>query len=57
MLAKLIGHVKRPVDIFNDLIDPGTSNSAEFGYEAGDVRIYNRALNPEEVRRLYNMGR
>ncbi|HXK31646.1 MAG TPA: LamG-like jellyroll fold domain-containing protein [Candidatus Paceibacterota bacterium] len=22
-----------------------------------DVRIYNRALSPEEVKRLYNMGR
>ena len=37
-------------------VDPGTTNPAGFGYGASEVKIYNRALSAEEIKRLYNIG-
>ena len=36
----------------------GTSNSGDpFNGQLDDIRIYNRALSADEIKRLYNLGR
>lgn len=49
--------VAKPMIIHQNLIignvDDGTRS---FDGKIDDVRIYNRALTPDEIRRLYNIG-